>query len=388
MVVVNGNCDGKFQEVRLLLEQAIASGDELGASIAVNLDGEEVVDIWGGFTDQERTQTWNEDTIVNVWSSTKCVTSLAVLKVVDEGILNVEDKVSKYWPEFAANGKQDILIRHVLSHASGVSGWENSITAEGICDLELSANMLAEQAPWWEPGTGTGYHSVTFGHILSMIIRKATGGKKTLKQIVAEDLARPLEADFQIGALEKDWPRVSPIYPGADFTAPVMEPGSITEKTLMNPRSDAKMADFANTATFKLAEVGSSNGHANARGMNRIMSPISMGGTARGVQILKPETVELIFEEQYKGRDHVVPVPVRFGIGFGLRGEGPEIESSLDRSTPKGKICFWGGWGGSIIIMDLTRKLTITYAMNQMGGIGGNKNTSKYIRAIYAALEA
>ncbi|KAI1125690.1 beta-lactamase [Nemania abortiva] len=389
MAAVHGKCDPKFHEVRSLFEEAVASGSEVGASFAVNIDGEDVIDLWGGFVDQERTKPWNEDTIVNVWSSTKCLASLVVLKLVDQGIVDVDEKVSKYWPEFAANGKQDILVRHLLSHASGLSGWEKPVTAEDICDLEKAAGLLAEQAPWWEPGTATGYHSISFGHLLGMLVRKATGGKKTLKQIAAEEIATPLDADFQVGALEKDWPRVSPIYAPADFgemAAP--PPGSLTAKTFQNP---LMTGDIANTEMWRRAEVGGANGHTNARGMNRIFSAITLGGTTRGVKILKPETVELIFKEQLRGDDLVIGRPNRFGIGYGLRGdgEGDEILSAVDPLVPKGKICFWGGWGGSIIIMDLTRKVTITYAMNQMyNGLMGNKNSVEYLKAVYKALEA
>ncbi|KAI0867998.1 beta-lactamase [Hypoxylon argillaceum] len=388
MAVINGKCDPRFQEVRSLLEQAVASGDELGASITVNLDGEEVVDIWGGFVDKERTKPWNEDTIVNVWSSTKCLTSLIVLRLVDQGLLDVDAKVSKYWPEFAANGKQDILVRHILAHTSGLPGWETPLTAEEMCDLDLASAMLAAQAPWWEPGTVSGYHTISFGHILGTLVRRATGGK-TLAQIAAGELAGPLRADFQIGAAEADWPRVSPIYapeaPTGAAAAP--EPGSVRARTFGNPPLHAS-GDFANGEVWRRAELGACNGHANARGMNRIMSAIALGGTTRGLRVLGPETIEVIFKEQAKGVDLVMNELLRFGIGFGLRGEEGDAESTLDKFVPPGKICFWGGWGGSLVIMDLTRKLTITYAMNKMHNTAiGNVNSIKYVKAVYKAFE-
>ncbi|KAI0098669.1 beta-lactamase [Nemania sp. FL0031] len=384
-MAVHGKCDQKFQEVRSLFEAAVASGSETGASIAVNIDGEDVIDLWGGFVDTERTKPWNEDTIVNVWSSSKCLASLVVLKLVDQGIVDVDEKVSKYWPEFAANGKENILVRHLLSHTSGLSGWEQRVTGEDVCDLEKAAGLLAEQAPWWEPGTATGYHSLSMGHLLGMLVRKATGGEKTLKQIAAE-IAASVDADFQVGAAEKDWPRVSTIYAPTDFgDMPAPPPGSLREKTFTNPPLDGAIA---NTEMWRKAELGAANGHTNARGMNRIMRAITLGGTTNGVQVLKPETVDLIFREQAKGLDLVIGVPNRFGIGYGLRGEGDEVEAAIDGLVPKGKICFWGGWGGSLIIMDLTRKMTITYAMNRMyNGLMGNVNGAAYVTAIYKALE-
>ncbi|KAI1265422.1 beta-lactamase [Xylariaceae sp. FL1019] len=386
MATVTGKCDPRFEQVRSLLEKAIASGDELGASIAVNLDGEEVVDIWGGFVDRERTKPWAEDTIVNVWSSTKCLMSLTVLKLVEQGVLDLEERVSHYWPEFGANGKWDIRLRHILSYQDGLPGWDSPITQEQTLDLEASADKLAKQAPWWEPGTKAGYHPTTIGHLVGMIVRKATG--RTLKEIVATEIIGPLGTDYQIGALEKDWPRVSPVYPPEDLGGDqLMEPGSISARTFLNPIPDGS---FANTEAWKRAEMPATNGHTNARGMNRTMTAITSGGTVRGVQILKPETVELIFKEQYQGPDATVLAPIRYGIGYSLRGttEG-QTQSLIDPFVPVGKICYWGGWGGSINIMDLDRKLTITYAMNKMyGSVMGNKNTWAYVQAIYKALES
>ncbi|KAI0152717.1 beta-lactamase [Xylariaceae sp. FL1272] len=386
MTTVKGKCDPKFEEIRTLLENAIASGDELGASITVNLDGEEVVDLWGGFVDTERTKPWAEDTIVNVWSSTKCLTSLTVLKLIEQGVLDLEERVSTYWPEFGAHGKADIRLRHLLSHQAALPGWDEPITSEETLDLEAAADKLAKQAPWWEPGTRSGYHPITFGHLLGMVVRKATG--RPLKEVVAQEIIGPLGADYQIGALEKDWPRVSPIYEPADLDAnQLMEPGSLSARTFLNPTPNAA---FANTEAWKRAEMGATNGHTNARGMNRTMSAITLGGTVRGVQILKPETIDLIFKEQYQGPDATVLAPMRWGIGFALRGstEG-QTQSLLDPFVPVGKICYWGGWGGSINIMDLDRKITITYAMNKMyGSVLGNKNTWAYVQAVYKALES
>jgi CubicO group peptidase (beta-lactamase class C family) len=148
MAQVQGTCPSKFEGVKKLLEEQIATGEELGASIVVNIDGETVVDIWGGYKDVDRKEPWEKDTITNVWSSTKTVASLAVLMLIDQGKLDAFEKVSKYWPEFAANGKENVEVRHFLSHSSGVSGWEKPVTVEEICDVKSSTEKLASQAPW------------------------------------------------------------------------------------------------------------------------------------------------------------------------------------------------------------------------------------------------
>src|SRR5215218_9221253 len=210
MAEVHGSCDDRFSGVREALARNLEA-DELGASIAVDLDGETVVDLWGGYRDAEHTTPWAEDTIVNVWSTTKTVLNLAALMLVDRGVLDPFSPVAKYWPEFAANGKENIEVRHLMSHTSGVSGWEQPFVAEDMYDWNTSTSRLAAQAPWWEPGTASGYHANNQGHLVGEVIRRITG--KHLKQFVAEEIAGPLGADFQIGAVEADWGRIAPVVP-------------------------------------------------------------------------------------------------------------------------------------------------------------------------------
>lgn len=380
MAQVQGHCDPKFEELRTLLHQFVESGQEVGASIAVNVGGQNVVDIWAGHTDEARTRPWERDTIVNVFSSTKTVTSLATLMLVDRGLLDVYQKVSKYWPEFAVNGKEAIEVRHFLSHTSGVSGWQDPVTMEDILDFERATAKLAQQAPWWTPGTASGYHAWAMGHLLGEIVRRVDG--RTLKQFVAEDIAGPLDADFQIGALEKDWPRItSVIPPPPPPEPPAFDPNSVAGKTLLNPIPDA---NISNTPIWRRAELGAANGHGNARSLVRVLSAITLGGEVDGKRLLSQKTIDLIFEEQAKGVDLVVPVPIRFGIGYGLTSDGDTL---VDDWLPAGRVCFWGGWGGSMIIMDLDRQVTIGYAMNKMSGIGlGNDAVIAYAKAIYKAL--
>ncbi len=166
MAKVQGICDERFAGIQKMLQDNIDSGEELGASIVINVDGKEVVDMWGGYVDTDHSRPWEKDTIVNVWSTSKTVTSLAALVLIDRGLLDPNEKVAKYWPEFAANGKENIEVRHLLSHASGVSGWQEPITFEDLYDREKSTALLAAQAPWWEPGTASGYHAQTFGQLV------------------------------------------------------------------------------------------------------------------------------------------------------------------------------------------------------------------------------
>ena len=378
MADIQGSCDDRFAAVRAALQRNLDSGEDLGASIVLDLDGQIAVDLWGGYAGEAAATPWERDTIVNVWSTTKTVTSLAALMLADRGELDVDAPVARYWPEFAAAGKQDVLVRHLLSHTSGVSGLDQPAVVEDLYDWEKSTARFAAQAPWWEPGTASGYHALNFGHLIGEVLRRITG--TSLKQFVAAEIAGPLGADFQVGAAESDWGRISPVIPPPPlpFDLEALGMDSPTVKTMTGPVVDAT---YANTPAWRNADIGAANGHGNARSVARILSVISRGGEVGGVRLLRPETIELIFREQANGVDVVLGVPLRFGIGYGL----PQLDTLP--YVPDDKICYWGGWGGSVIIMDVGRRMTISYMMNKMGpGIIGSQRSEDYVRAIYASL--
>lgn len=379
MAEIDGTCDERFAAVREALAANLDSGAELGASIVVDLDGAIAVDLWGGSTD-ETGRPWQRDTITNVWSTTKTVTSLAALMLADRGELDVDAPVARYWPEFGAAGKQDVLVRHLLSHTSGVSGLEQPAVVADLYDWEKSTARFAAQEPWWQPGTASGYHALNFGHLIGEVLRRITG--VSLKQFVADEIAGPLSADFQIGAAEADWHRIAPVIPPPPlpFDLATLDPDSPTVKTMTGPGPDAS---DANTPQWRRADIGAANGHGNARSVARILSVISRGGEVDGIRLLRPETIDLIFREQSNGPDVVLGAPLRFGIGYGL----PQAETIP--YLPDERICFWGGWGGSVIIMDLGRRMTISYMMNKMGpGVVGSERTEAYVRAVYSAVGA
>ncbi|OAP59472.1 hypothetical protein AYL99_06770 [Fonsecaea erecta] len=382
MAQVQGHCDPRFAKLKALFEKKIANDEELGACMALNIGGQTVVDMWGGWFDEAKTKPWETDTITNVWSSTKTIATFACLLAHERGQLHVDDPVAKYWPEFAANGKEKVLVRHLMSHTSGVSGWEQKMTAEDISDVPRATALLAEQAPWWEPGTASGYHSASMGHLLGEVIRRATG--KPMKQFVADEIAGPVGADLQIGAKEEDWPRVSPIIPPPPlpFDLSKMDPNSPVVKTFGNPPMDARVALEPH---FRRADMSAINGHTNARALNRVLAAIPNGGSVDGIKFLSPETIELIFREQSNGTDLVIGMPIRFGIGYAIGG-GCTAETLP--WLPSEKMCFWGGWGGSLEIMDCHRNVTFTYVMNKMGeGIMGNNRSKEYVEMVWNILK-
>jgi CubicO group peptidase (beta-lactamase class C family) len=377
MAEVHGTCDDRFTPVRDALAAQL-DGEELGASIAVDVDGETVVDLWGGYRDEARTTPWTQDTIVNVWSTTKTITNLAMLTLVEKGQLDVHARVAEYWPEFHANGKDDVRVRHLMSHTSGVAGWDPPFTVEDMYDWELATARLAAQAPWWEPGTASGYHANNQGHLLGEVLRRVDG--RSLKQYVAEELAGPLGADFQIGARPEDEGRISPVVPPPPLPIDLgtLDPASPVFRCFTGPVADAAKA---NTPGWRAADMGALNGHSNARGVLDLMRVVSLGGEAGGVRLLSDKTLDLIFDVQSDGIDLVLGVPFRFGIGFGLSPSGavPYL--------PEGRVCFWGGWGGSLIVMDLDRRVTTSYMMNRMApGIVGSPRAEAYLDAVYSAL--
>lgn len=379
-MTVDGVCDPRFEQVADALGRAIDDGEECGAAIAIDIGGELVVDIWGGHADAARTTPWTADTIVNVWSSTKNVTALAGLMLIDRGLVTAQTPVADVWPEFGAGGKDRIEFRHLLTHSSGVSGWDQPVTPEDILDWDRSTAMLAAQSPWWKPGSATGYHALTHGHLIGEVIRRVTG--KPLKQFVAEEIAGPLGADFQIGARPEDVPRIAEIIAPADPFEGIPPMQDWTEQMLKTFTGPAPEPQIANTPQWRAADIGAVNGHTNARALTKILSVISLGGSVDGVRLLRPDTVEDIFEPQIEGPDLVLAGHhLRMGLGFGL--PSPAIGY-----IPDGKICFWGGWGGSWESMNPDSRTTIAYVMNKMGpGIEGSARTDRYFRLIYQALD-
>ncbi len=375
---VNGNCDPRFEAMAELLAGTLESGDDVGASVAVMLEGELVVDLWGGHADEAKTTPWEKDTITNVWSSTKTMTSLSALVLVERGQLDVDAPVADYWPEFAAEGKQNVSVKQLMSHTSGVSGWAQPVEVEDLYDWDKSTSMLAAQAPWWEPGTASGYHALNQGHLVGEVVRRVSG--KQLGAFFADEIAGPLGLDFHIGLDPSHFDRVANVIapPPLPFDLESMDMDSPAVKTMTGP---APAAEVAWTPEWRQADIGAANGHGNARSVARGQAVVANGGTVDGVQLLSPDTIAKIFEVQSDGIDVVLGEHLKFGIGYGLKSpSAPHI--------PDGNICFWGGWGGSSIIVDTDRRVSFAYVMNRMAeGVLGDDRAVNLFNATYEALD-
>lgn len=398
MAELQGVCDSRFARVREALAQGIDSGEEVGVSLSVNVDGENVIDLWGGWRDKEHSAKWTEDTIAAIFSASKTVTSLAVLMLVDRGQIDLHAPVARYWPEFAQNGKDKVLVRHLLSHTAGLPAWEPPFSMAEAMDVQVSTARLAAQAPWWEPGTRGSYHASSFGHLNGELVRRVTG--ITLSQFIVREIAGPLNASFYLGLTDPaTLARVATIYPAPEKLAgkPVdisTTPADglsvereISVRTRLGSFSGMKRdpLQLFNSPEWRSTEFGGSSGHANAAGLGRILEVLSLGGVSRGVRLLSPEVIDLIFQEQASGIDSYYMRPIRWGIGYALGSVVDNSRGPLPFLRPGKKTCFWYGSGGSLAIADVERRITYTYVMNQCQ-TGRNSLNGVYYKMFYDCL--
>jgi CubicO group peptidase (beta-lactamase class C family) len=375
-VDVQGRCDPAFEGVRAALAANLEQGKDVGASAAVTVDGRLVADVWGGHLDVERATPWAEDTIVNVWSTTKTMAALSLLLLADRGEVDVDAPVATYWPEFKANGKEQVLVRHVMSHTAGLSGWEERLAPDDVYDWEKCTSLLAAQAPWWEPGTASGYHALSQGYLEGEVVRRVTG--RTIGAFFRQELAEPLGADFHIGLAPEHDHRVARVIPPPPLVelAAGMDPSSIAFRTMSNPALDAAQSW---EEAWRRAEIPAGGGIGNARSVATVQSVLACGGEVNGKRLLSEATCDLVFREQCNGTDLVLGAPLRHGIGYGLPGELLPL--------PNPRTCFWGGWGGSLVIVDLDARMTVSFVMNRMGeGTTGDDRAVGILMAAYGGL--
>ncbi|MBY9020667.1 MAG: beta-lactamase family protein [Candidatus Lokiarchaeota archaeon] len=373
-----GFCDERFISAKRAFEKNFDLGLEVGASFAVCLDGELVVDIWGGFSDSAKTKSWEKDTIVNVFSTTKVITALCIHLLIDKGFIDVEAPVFKYWPEFAQATKENVLVKHLLSHSAGLPGFDEKIPGEALYDWDRITNLLASQKPWWKPGTKIGYHMTTFGYLLGELVRRVTG--KSLGNFFRENIATPLDIDFHIGLSKNYDSRIADIIPPEEvfakwqvFLIKLLFRKAV--KVLYNPNMED--VDF-NSRAWRSAEIPAANGHGNARSIANIGSILACGGMFNSKKILSKSIIEKAIEPQISGRDVIrLYTPEKFSLGFGL----------LDDKFFIGPRSFgWGGAGGSLCVMDLEKKLSIGYAMNKMHMKGDDPRTGPIFKAVWDAV--
>jgi CubicO group peptidase (beta-lactamase class C family) len=367
-VTSSGHCLPKFEKIKHEFERRLASGEDGGGSLAIIQNGELVVDLWGGVAHPEKNIPWTENTLTNTWSITKQMSALSALILIDRGELDLDMPVAHYWPAFAQNGKQDVTVRHLLSHAAGLSGWEQPIDMIDICDMDRSITALAAQAPFWKPGEGSGYHMLSYGHLVSGLIKSVTG--QSLSQFFRAEVSSVLDADFHIGLPITEHHRAAETY-GLGGPPSLPPEGSIAFKTFTGP---LPMPHVTNTIVWRTAGNGAAGGFGNARSIATIQQVMSHKGLAGAKQLLSEKTIAEALTPQQRGIDHVIGHEICWGLGCELG------EAGLYPWLPKRKIAMGAGAGGSLVINDLEHTSTFAYTMNRMepGSMVGNPNSIAY----------
>jgi len=388
-IPIHGHCDPRFSAVRDVFVENLRSGTDLGAAVAFTLDGEPVVDLWGGYLDFDRTREWQHDTIVNVYSTTKGMTALCAHQLVEQGLVDLDAPVAEYWPEFAQAGKADIPVRWLLGHRAGLPAVREPLPRGALYDWKTFTEALARHEPWWEPGSQHGYHAVTFGHLVGEVIRRVSG--KSVGTYFRDHVAGPLEADFHIGTPPELDARTADLHgrlvgpregegangesggggPALELPEPIRafmrsmtDPTTMTGAAFSNP---PQREGEVNSREWRGAEIPAANGHGTARALARIYGALARGGEIDGVRLLERESIDRASTVESDGPDAVLGgMPMRFGLGFMLR-------SPIMPLSPSPRAFGHPGAGGSIGMADPDARVGFGYTLNkmQMGLVGG-----------------
>jgi len=359
--VVEGTCDGRFTRLKQRFIENFTTFGETGAALAITLDNRPVVDIWAGHADRARTRPWQRDTIVNVYSTTKGMTAACALRLVDQGRLDLDAPVARYWPEFARAGKETLPVHFLLSHRAGLPTVSEPLAPDAIYDWPTMTAVLAAQEPFWTPGTKHGYHAVTYGWLVGEVIRRITG--KSVGSYFREEIARPLGIDCHIGLRPEEEARAAEFIPAplpsaeelSMFAEILKDPQSLLARVFLNPPI---LPDAVNSHAWRVAEIPAANGHANARALARLYGALACGGAVDGIRIIGPRTLELAWAEQAAGPDAVIPLYTRLAHGFML-------STPTERMGPNPRAFGHGGMGGSMGFADPDVRLGFGYTMNE-----------------------
>ena len=372
-VEVHGTCAKGYEAVRDTFASNFATAGDVGASVSLVRNGEVMVDLWGGYADAARTKSWTHDTLANVWSTTKGMGALVCGMLVERGLIAYADKVSKHWPEFAAEGKGNITIGQMLSHQAGLCGPSVPTTVEEMCNHALMAERLAAQAPLWEPGSKSGYHALTVGILAGEVVARVTG--KSIGTWFRENVALPFEVDFFIGLPASEDHRVAEMIPAKTSNMP----GSLNASQMAALGNPAPNAATPNERFWRGAELSSANGQSTASAIARVYGALASDGKIDGKELVKPATIRAMTAVQIEGHDEVLAMPSRWGAGYILNVGG--------LYGPNNESFGHSGWGGSFGFADPKTGIGMAYVMNQMGpDLAGDARANALIAAAYTAL--
>lgn len=379
-IPIDGTVAPGFDGVADAFEANFTRHGDVGAAVCVYHRGQPVVDLWGGYADREAGRLWERDTLQLVFSTTKGVAATCVHQLCERGVLDLDAPVATWWPEFAQAGKAEIPLRWVLSHEAGLAAVTGEVTMDDVLGWEGVVEAIAAQAPLWEPGTAHGYHARSYGWILGEVVRRATG--RSLGRYVAEELAAPLGLDFFIGLPASELGRVARLYPPVMDAATeeamdaLLGPDTMLGQVLRGPSGLFGYDDMWNRPEVLAAEMPSSNGVGTARAIARLYA--ALVGEVDGVRLLRPETVARATEVQVSGPDHVIGLPMTFGLGY-----------MTPPSAGGDGVFGHDGAGGSLGMADPAGEWSFGYVMNQMQfGLTGDARSAGLVAATRAALAA
>lgn len=387
MSEVSGSVDPKFAAVREAFEQNFEDRGEIGASVCLSVEGQTVVDLWGGTRDVKTGAPWTEDTVSIVFSCTKAATAICAHILIDRGLLDLNAPVTRYWPEFGKHGKDKTTVAMMLNHESAVPALRDPVKPGGFLDWDYMVSRMEEEAPFWEPGTRNGYHMVNFGWTVGELVRRVSG--KSLGTFFADEVAGPTGADFWIGVpdgFDRPIADILPYVPQAgdqlnDFTTALLtDPTSIQALSFLN-----NGGWDTNAPESHRAEIGGAGGISNARGQVAMYTPLA---TDNGQLVSSERLAHMSMVTTATNRDATLLAPTRFGPGFmkSMDNRGQPFGDQM--SAIIGERAFGHvGAGGSIGFADPECRLALSYTMNQMGqGLLVNERGQSLIDAAYQAL--
>ena len=380
-MTIEGAVDPAFASVQDAFAANFAAGLELGACLSISIDGRNVVDLWGGHLDAARTRPWERDSLVCIFSCTKGVAAIATMWAVERGLIDLDRPVAAYWPEFAAGGKADIPVRLLLTHEAGLSALDARMPFGSLSDWDAMIAALAAQAPAWVPGSGHGYHGVTYGHLIGEVLRRATG--RTVGTLVREELAAPLGVDLLMPLPAEDDARTADLVVAASPEGTFFDhwqPKGLGPRSFRNP-PDCSDPNHCTTPVFRRAEIPAANMHGNARALDRLYAVLACGGSVPELDLASPELVAEFGRCHVRGQDLVMDLPTAFGLGF--EHTIPEWPFGPGTHT-------YGhnGSGGSLGIVDPDAGVSLGYAMNRLwwGPTRSDPRWDGIFDALYAAL--
>jgi CubicO group peptidase (beta-lactamase class C family) len=378
---IHGKCDPAFSMVRDAFADNFEAGMEVGASCAVYVGGQKVVDLWGGFTDESHSTEWQQDTIVNLMSVAKGVASLCLHRLAAQGRLDLDRPIADYWPEFAQNGKGSILVRHALDHRAGIPIIEDPLWPGAVYDWSAMIRALESQAPIFPVGQQPAYHTVTMSFLVGELARRVTGN--TLGAYFKREIADPLELDYWLGLPPSEHGRCARFIAWSGYNNKTNETDAPPELLVKAwQQFDPAHDDGYNSAQFRSAQIPGVSGHGNARAVAKLYAALSLGGTVDGYEVIPSEALARATELQWEDVEPVLTHNYRMGLGFTLNSEDAYM-------GPNAQAFGHVGAGGSTGFADPAARLGFSYGMNRMFPTRDNgPRARRLIEATYASLEA